>query len=223
MRKLVSAVVSFVVVVLIVSSAMAQLSASAYYDVAMDSDDVDEQMRYLTKAIEADKNFVNAYIERGRIYYFLGKYELSLKDYDESIRVDPNCASCFFNRGRIHRKKGLYGLATADYYKAVELNPRDAEAHNALAWLKATCPDPQYRNAKEAVDLALMTVELERAGSYYDTLAAAYAEAGNFEKAVEAETEAYEISGKDCYKELIEIYKAKKTYLDWKKQREEEE
>jgi len=51
---------------------------------------------------------------------------------------------------------------------------------------------------------------------YLDTLACAYAEKGDFNKAIELEKEAYNLSTNIYYKEIMDIFENKLTYLDWK-------
>ena len=59
-------------------------------------------------------------------------------------------------------------------------------AMNDLAWLLATSPDAKVRNGPEAVTLAEKSVALTGGtnAAYLDALAAAYAETGQFDKAV---------------------------------------
>ena len=60
---------------------------------------------------------------------------------------------------------------------------------NDYAWFLATSPEPGDRNGREAVRLAERAVRQRRDCTTLDTLAAAYAEDGQFEKAVEAQKE----------------------------------
>lgn len=60
------------------------------------------------------------------------------------------------------------------------------EGMNALAWLLATSPDPELRNGEEAVAWARVAVQDEATAERFDTLAAAHAEAGDFDQAVTA-------------------------------------
>ena len=55
-----------------------------------------------------------------------------------------------------------------------------------LAWIRAACPQAEFRNGAEAVRLALRACELTRyqAPAPLETLAASYAEAGRFADAV---------------------------------------
>jgi hypothetical protein len=57
---------------------------------------------------------------------------------------------------------------------------------NDFAWFLATCPDDFQRNGKEAVRLATKACVLTQWGvrNFVGTLAAAYAEFGDFDKAV---------------------------------------
>jgi hypothetical protein len=95
----------------------------------------------------------------------------------------------------------------------------DAKAYNQLAWIMATCPDPRYRNAREAVAHGTKACELRawKSWGYIDTLAAAYAEAGDFEQAVKWQTKAVELAGKNdkqAVREHLELYKAGKPYRE---------
>ena len=65
--------------------------------------------------------------------------------------------------------------------------PGDADFALQLAWVKATCPDDTIRNGSEAVVLATAVSKAGPGASCQtlDILAAAYAEDGDFAKAVE--------------------------------------
>ena len=90
---------------------------------------------------------------------------------------------------------------------------------NNLAWILATTDDPQYRNGKEAVQLAekvSKASEYQDAG-YLDTLAAAYAQAGRFAEAVHWQTRAIELVAaplKPDYQSRLEVYQRRKPYRD---------
>jgi Flp pilus assembly protein TadD len=60
-------------------------------------------------------------------------------------------------------------------------------AQNNLAWLLATCPEASSRDGQRAMALARQAMQLSGVTNpqLLDTLAAAYAEAGQFGEAVE--------------------------------------
>jgi tetratricopeptide (TPR) repeat protein len=82
---------------------------------------------------------------------------------------------------------GKFAEALQEYREAVRLYPNDPHALNNLAWRLATNPRLELRNGKEAVQFASKAVELtgQQQPICIRTLAAAYAEDGQFAKAIE--------------------------------------
>ena len=78
------------------------------------------------------------------------------------------------------------GRALAVYDELARTYPELVEAHSRSAWLRATCPDAQYRDGKLAVESARRTCELTdwHNPGELEVLAAACAEAGDFGSAV---------------------------------------
>jgi hypothetical protein len=88
-----------------------------------------------------------------------------------------------------------------------------------LAWLLATCPDDQIRDGKNAVTLATKACDLSKweKYEYVDTLAAAYAETGDFEQAVKYQKQAASMDGipednRTNVQKRIELYLQHKPY-----------
>ena len=72
------------------------------------------------------------------------------------------------------------------------IDAQSAEAHRSLAWLLATCPDQRYRNPRQALASAEQAAKLAAPGDPFvlDALAAAHANAGQFDRAVRYQQEA---------------------------------
>ena len=91
--------------------------------------------------------------------------------------------------------------------------------NDELAWLLAVSPQADVRDGKQAVEYATKACELThwKQPTHIDTLAAAYAEAGDFDNAVKYEQQ-YEKSPDmeqediDRANGLIELYKSHKAY-----------
>jgi tetratricopeptide (TPR) repeat protein len=125
------------------------------------------------------------------------------------------------DRGAAYSAKGGYERAIRDFNKVIRLNPDSSWACNNLAWILATCPELRIRDGAEAVRLAERGCKLtdNRAPELLDTLAVAYAELGDFEKAIKAAEKAVQLSldggkgelAKDIQSRL-KLYKAKHPY-----------
>ena len=105
-----------------------------------------------------------------------------------------------------------------DYTEAIRLNSQYADAYDRRAWLWATCPDARYRDGQKAVQSAARACELTLWKSYdaCETLAAAYAEAGDFGAAVYWQSKAIALlddkTAKDKLRTRLELYVANKPY-----------
>jgi uncharacterized protein len=93
------------------------------------------------------------------------------------------------------------------YRKAMDQG--ESQAMNNLAFLLATSRDAKIRNTKDAVVIALKAVESDpQQPAYLDTLATAYYEDGQSEKAVDIEIRALALSpDKISYKNALEKYR----------------
>lgn len=133
-----------------------------------------------------------AYFTRGYTWLAKGDFEKALADYDEAIRRDARHEKPRLFRRELLAKMQAWDKLAADCQEALTRDAKDANALNALARLRATCPDETFRNGQEAVELAQKASDLRQgkdAGSL-DTLAAAYAEAGDFDQAIATQQKA---------------------------------
>ena len=182
--------------------------------------DYEKAIADYNEAIRLDPKYAKAYKNRGSAWDDKKDYEKAIADYDEAIRLDPMSASAYHNRGVTWNNKKDYEKAIADYDEAIRLDPKEAYSYNGRAWLWATCPNEKFRDGKKAVESATRACELgdwKNAG-ILDTLAAAYAESGEFEKAVEWQEKANKLytDAEDRKKgeERLKLYQDKKPYRD---------
>ncbi|HTU24146.1 MAG TPA: tetratricopeptide repeat protein [Pirellulales bacterium] len=173
----------------------------------------------LNQAIGLDSTDALAYANRGGARKLLGDYAAALKDYDQAIRLDPRDAETLAERGSVWAAQGEYEQAASNYEQALRVDRQSATAANNLAWLEATCPDAKFRDGKRAVQLATQACEAVQwqDATQLDTLAAACAEAGDFQAAVKWIEKALILaadSEKATYEAHLALYRAGKPYRD---------
>jgi len=129
---------------------------------------------------------------RGIVYVAEDKYEAAVEDLTEAIRLQPDYFAAWRGRAVAHTSMGNDNLAISDLNEAVRLEPDNSTAHELLAWLLATSADAEVRNGAAALRHARRACDLTRHADWscLDTLAAAFAEAGEFDQAVKWAQEA---------------------------------
>ena len=116
-----------------------------------------------------------------------GQLERAVEQFKTAIECNPTYPKSYLNYATALEKEGQFGLAVTNYNLALERDPNSPEILNGLANLLVTCPQSQWKNPSAAVQLAERANALTRfqVSSYIATLAAAYAAAGDYSKAVE--------------------------------------
>ena len=175
----------------------------------------------LNKVMELNPEFAGAYMNRADIYIRQGELDKAVADYNVALLRDPNLADVYIARANIFLRKKDYRHGLSDLQTAVQMKIKKPErALNSLAWLRATCPESEIRNGKEAVELALKACELSQWNDWgiIDTLAAAYAEQGDFGRAIKYQKQVLEIgkSSSDYgkIKEHLALYENHKPYRE---------
>jgi tetratricopeptide (TPR) repeat protein len=158
--------------------------------------------------------------EYGLILADRGDLNRAIDAYREAIRLDPKYVLTHGNLGQALLQQGDLAGAVAAYRAAIALGPNNATVRNALARVLATGPDG-VRDSKQAVEHATRACELTKwkNPTFIDTLAGAYAEAGDFGKAVEYQKMAVNLAtrNKQLEAELLSrigLYERKQPYRD---------
>ena len=138
---------------------------------------------------EAHNNLANALVRQGRL-------EEAAAQYGEALRVKPTYANAHYNLGSVLIREGQGGEAIKQFEEALALQPDNPTYQNVVALLLATAPQTSLRDGSRA--LALATKASQATGGnnpmILRTLAAAYAEAGQFPDAVTTARKALQLS-----------------------------
>lgn len=149
-----------------------------------------------SRAVKLEPNQGAGYGGRGVAYMALGQLKEALQDLNRAIQLDAMRADLFRDRGQLYAMQEKWDLALADMNTALRLDPNDIEANVSLGWVLATCTETKLRDGAKAVTLATRACELTRWKSPRPlaTLAAAFAETGNFTGAVQMQRKAIEVT-----------------------------
>jgi len=117
--------------------------------------------------------------------------------FSKAIKIDAD--QFLSRRGRSDAliSIGQHAKAVKDLERALTLKPDDSGVLNNLAWLLATSPDDALRDGKRAIELATKACDVTewKAAHIISTLAAGYAETGDFAKAREYSEKAVDTDG----------------------------
>jgi tetratricopeptide (TPR) repeat protein len=173
------------------------------------------------EAIRLDPKDLASYENRARAWTALNEHELAIADLNEAIRLNPADLANRRARARSWLLLGQYQRALEDYDRILQMAPEDAAAHNGRAWIWATCGDEKLRSGPRAIAEATRACILSNWKDPYDmgTLAAAYAEAGDFLNAVALQTRALERFAPEDpsledHKRRLALYQERKPWRD---------
>jgi tetratricopeptide (TPR) repeat protein len=194
----------------------------AYADLgksAESSADYEKARAELEKLLKLNPKDTAALLQLAVLYAAQKKPAKAIETYTALLAVDPNEWHALRGRGDTYLNVGRQAEAIADYEKALKLQPTDHSILNNFAWVLATSPDAKLRNGHRAIELATLACKATEYKLAYilSTLAAAYAETGDFATAMKWSAKAVEIGDKehdDSLKKELESYKAKKPWRE---------
>ena len=155
------------------------------------SGDYEKAIAVDTQALQLDPKDARALANRGNCYLVLRENDKAIADYDQALKYDPQNLVARDNLGSAYLYKRNFGRSLAIYESAIQDYPKDWKAYFIAAGILATCPQAEFRDGMKAVDYATKAWELTQ-GSIpitVDQLAAACAEAGDFDLAVKWESQ----------------------------------
>jgi tetratricopeptide (TPR) repeat protein len=120
------------------------------------------------------------------IFELQGKHAEAETCLRKALVAEPASILYLGTLAQILQTDGKNAEALKTYLEIVDRLPNESHARNNAAWILATCSDARIRNGAKAIELLLPAAQgSDRDSNLLDTLAAAYAESGQFDRAVE--------------------------------------
>lgn len=125
-----------------------------------------------------------------------GEFNEAIGHYQKALQGNPSNVEAHNNLGVILLAQGKLDKAAGHFYQAIQFKPDFIEVYNNLAWILTAYPDSGLHNPSQAIELAERAAKLTRYqnAGVLDTLAAAYAAAGQFDRAVRTAQTAIELA-----------------------------
>lgn len=180
---------------------------------------LEEATRRFETAIQFRPDCAPAYNNLGVILAGRGQSALAVDCFAKALAHQPHYPEALCNLALVRQRQGRQAEAATHFTTALQQNADFMPALRGLAWLRATASDSKLRNGQEAVRLSQRLIEASGAQDAInlETLAAAYAESGQFAKAISTARQAIDLArqggdlrlAKKCEEELAAYLRRK--------------
>ncbi len=147
-----------------------------------------------------------------------GRLDEAIREYREALKLRPDYASAHNNLGTVLGTQGKVAEAVPHFREAVRLDPTNVLGHRNLAWHLATMPGASGDTIEEAVRAGERAAQLTTQSDpqVLDTLAAAYAAAGRFDRAIAAAERAISLTRDEslarAFRERLALYRRRQVF-----------
>lgn len=160
------------------------------------------------------------------LYYLVDKQvSKAIDTYSDVLDVQRDNFTAIQSRGDAYLNIGKHAEAIADFTRALKLKPDDTTLLNNLAWVLATSPEAGLRDGERAVELATQACELTeyQQAHILSTLAAAHAETGDFEAAIQRSQQAVDMNDPEHGDQLVKELESYRRGEPWREKQTIEE
>ena len=179
---------------------------------------IDEFLPRLERQHDLSPDDTSVSLRLALLYGAKKQFEPAIEAYSQVIAREPQNWYAFQGRADTYLGVGKQAEAVADYEQALKLEPENSGILNNLAWLLATSPEDKLRDGKRAIELATKACEVTeyKQAHILSTLAAGYAETGDFETAKKWSSKSIEIADEEMKKQLAKELESYEQGKPWR-------
>ena len=157
---------------------------------------IDDAIVHYQKAVAIRPDYFLARYGLGHALLEKGELGAAIDHCRAALLIQPNNPDCHTILAIALDQTGQAAEAIQHYKNALKISPQSVSALNNLAWLLATCSNESLRNGVKAVELARQADQLSGGANalVLRSLAAGYAEARQFGKAIESARAAMQVA-----------------------------
>lgn len=182
-----------------------------------------EARESFAKAVELNPRSATALNHLGMILVKQNEVQQAVGYFQQAVAINGREVTFRCNLGDALLKLGKTEAAREQYRQSRQISPGWPESINKMAWQLATDPDAKRRDGVRALKNAEQVCRAteEKEAAHLDTLAAAYAETGDFKNAIGTAQKAMQVALAASQKELaakieqrMHLYRIGQPYRD---------
>jgi tetratricopeptide (TPR) repeat protein len=108
-------------------------NATDYFNRGLKSTSTRTKIKYFSKALDLAPNMTEAYEKRGILYFFQGKFDNVIQDFQTYIELSPPKFEAYRMLGMGYLKSGDYPSAIYNFTRAIEIDSKQANAYSNRA------------------------------------------------------------------------------------------
>jgi tetratricopeptide (TPR) repeat protein len=165
----------------------------------------DLTIEHCREALRLDPNYGAAFYDLALALSLSNQFEEAKTYFNKALEFDPKEAQAHLQLARLYLRGRDVRNAVDHYRAAVRLDPQQVTTVANLVWILSTSEDDSMRNGTEALGLARQ-VDQSTNGQHpmvLRSLAAAYAETGDFQNAIETAENAMAIANDPQFEQSV--------------------
>jgi tetratricopeptide (TPR) repeat protein/Tol biopolymer transport system component len=184
---------------------------------------LDQAIPHFQKALALNPGSAELHTSFGAALVQQRRFEDAVPHFEEALKLDPAAVQPRFYLGNACYLQGKVGEALEHWRGVLRQQPDHVAVLNQAAWVLATTSDEKIRNGVEAIKFAERAVQASGGTQprILATLAASYAEAGQYPKAVETAQRAIDLATRQGNSQLagglrgmLELYQSKTPFRE---------